>query len=185
VLDDVTDSNTRYDHNLEELYFRGRHFNIWLFQTAQYLKTLPPGMRSNCDMVVSMVQHQERQREVIEDDFMADIPADDVEFVLNNLVPPPGTPDEESKLYKGLFVAMNNRENEKIGYDRIFYGKASMTPPGFILGSREWWGTEFNRIEARRLQMKKESEMRGKKRGADEYPIIRKGTVGKKPRWLA
>lgn len=43
VLDDCTDTRTHYSQTLDRLFFYGRHYNIWIFITAQYLKTLHPG----------------------------------------------------------------------------------------------------------------------------------------------
>lgn len=115
-------------------------------------------MRGNIDLVITMTQHQEKQREVLEDDFMADIPDEEIDNLLNGLVPPPGTPEEVCQNYKGLFVAMNNRENEKSGYDRVFYGKASMTPPGFIMGCAEWWGDQIRVVDERKRKLEEQQK---------------------------
>lgn len=162
ILDDCTDDRTRYDNTLHRLYFTARHFNITLIQTAQYLKTLPPGIRSNCDLAVTLVQHQEMQREVLANDFLTDIPKKEVFQILDNMVPPMGSPDEVCELYKGLFLALNLRENERCGRDRLYYGKAhDVDRDAFLLGSIEYWGDELGpriqQYEKRKEKKRKEA----------------------------
>jgi len=61
-------------------------------------------MRTNTDLVVSFVQHQKAARDVICEDFMSDLPKEEVYALFDALTPPEGASDEECDVYKGLFV---------------------------------------------------------------------------------
>ena len=145
ILDDCVDEHTRYDPVLNQLYLQSRHFNIWLIQTSQYLKLLPPAMRTNIDLVISFVQLHKGTREVIAEDFMSDLPKEYVMAMFDSLVPPRGAMPEEQDVYKGMFIAFNQRNNERNAFDRVYFGKAS-EPPKFLLGSRTWWGDEISQV---------------------------------------
>lgn len=96
--------------------------------------------------------------------------------LLNQLSCPPGTPEEEAKHYEGtylhhshytverdaitgMFLCFDSRNNTRCALDRLYYGRASQTPEGFIMGSvgtlvyllgmtklthqKEYWGKEL------------------------------------------
>ena len=60
ILDDVmADTNFAQSPALKKLYTRGRHINIGVIATCQYLYNLPPICRSNADFcVVGQMNHQ-------------------------------------------------------------------------------------------------------------------------------
>jgi hypothetical protein len=54
ILDDVmSDTNFHQSPALKKLYMRGRHINIGVITTQQYLHNLPPVCRNNSDWVIS------------------------------------------------------------------------------------------------------------------------------------
>jgi hypothetical protein len=86
VMDDVADKDTRFDKAIQEVFTKGRHWNINLIITAQvsstlqtapsiltvlqYLKDLPPSVRTNTDFMFTFVQYHEKSRECIAEDFI-------------------------------------------------------------------------------------------------------------------
>jgi Poxvirus A32 protein len=54
IIDDVcSDTNFHQSNSLKKLYARGRHINISIIITCQYLISLPPLARSNCDWLLA------------------------------------------------------------------------------------------------------------------------------------
>ena len=54
ILDDcMSDIDFNQSVALKILYIRGRHFNVGVIATCQYLNTLPKICRSNCDILIS------------------------------------------------------------------------------------------------------------------------------------
>jgi Poxvirus A32 protein len=54
ILDDVmSDTDFHQSKALKKLYTRGRHIGIGIIATCQYLVSLPPVCRNNCDWLIS------------------------------------------------------------------------------------------------------------------------------------
>ena len=54
TLDDcMSDINFNHSKSLKKIYTRGRHFNLSIIATCQYLNTLPKICRSNCYTLIS------------------------------------------------------------------------------------------------------------------------------------
>ena len=54
ILDDcMSDIDYNQSMALKKIYTRGRHFNLSIIATCQYLNTLPKICRSNCDILIS------------------------------------------------------------------------------------------------------------------------------------
>ena len=54
ILDDcMSDIDFNQSMALKKIYTRGRHFNLSIIATCQYLNTLPKICRSNCDILIS------------------------------------------------------------------------------------------------------------------------------------
>jgi hypothetical protein len=71
------------------------------------------------------------------------LPKKEVFALLNQLSCPPGTPEDEAKHFEGMFLCFDSRNNTRCALDRLYYGRASQTPEGFIMGSVEYWGKEL------------------------------------------
>ena len=54
ILDDcMSDIDFNQSKSLKKIYTRGRHFNLSIIATCQYLNSLPKICRSNCDILIS------------------------------------------------------------------------------------------------------------------------------------
>ena len=54
ILDDcMSDIDFNHSKSLKQIYTRGRHFNLSIIATCQYLNSLPKICRSNCDTLIS------------------------------------------------------------------------------------------------------------------------------------
>ena len=54
ILDDcMSDIDFNQSKSLKKIYTRGRHFNLSIIATCQYLNSLPKICRSNCDTLIS------------------------------------------------------------------------------------------------------------------------------------
>jgi hypothetical protein len=63
VLDDLMyDKKFLNDKLVRYLFMNGRHFNICMFITAQYLVDVPPGLRANIDYVFVLRDNVHRER---------------------------------------------------------------------------------------------------------------------------
>lgn len=142
VLDDVVcDKHVRYCDTLATLFYNGRHFGIFLIICSQYVFGLPPGLRSNSDLVFIMRQFQKRQRDQLNEDF-ADMLEDDHELF--------EAMDKNTK-DNGCMVVDISDPNKEIG-EMFYRWKAELTPL-FEIGSLIWkkkvWAEgEFKRKEA-------------------------------------
>ena len=71
ILDDVmSDTNFHQSTALKKLYARGRHINIGVIATCQYLHNLPPLCRNNCDWcIVGQMNH--KSVELLADEYLS------------------------------------------------------------------------------------------------------------------
>ena len=54
ILDDcMSDINYNSSKSMKLIYTRGRHFNLSIIATCQYLNSLPKICRSNCDLIIT------------------------------------------------------------------------------------------------------------------------------------
>ena len=54
ILDDcMSDINYKGSRCMKQIYTRGRHFNLSIIATCQYLNSLPKICRSNCDLIIT------------------------------------------------------------------------------------------------------------------------------------
>ena len=54
ILDDcMSDINYNGSRCMKQIYTRGRHFNLSIIATCQYLNSLPKICRSNCDLIIT------------------------------------------------------------------------------------------------------------------------------------
>jgi hypothetical protein len=71
ILDDaVADSDMHYQKGLKILYARGRHINISVIVTTQYINSISPLMRSNSDYVF-LGQQNKRSVDIISDEYLS------------------------------------------------------------------------------------------------------------------
>ena len=54
ILDDcMSDIDFNQSKNIKKIYTRGRHFNLSIITTCQYMNSLPKICRSNCDIMIT------------------------------------------------------------------------------------------------------------------------------------
>ena len=54
ILDDcMSDIDFNQSKNIKKIYTRGRHFNLSIITTCQYMNSLPKICRSNCDLMIT------------------------------------------------------------------------------------------------------------------------------------
>lgn len=71
ILDDcVSDHNFHQSPSLKKLYTRGRHINISIIITTQYLNSIPPVCRNNSD-VIMVGQMNRASIQLLLDEFMS------------------------------------------------------------------------------------------------------------------
>lgn len=127
VLDDViADKHVRYDDTLATLFYNGRHFEIFLIICSQYVFGLPPGLRSNADLVFVLRQFQKRQRDQLQEDFgdMLDNP-DEFYTVM----------DENTKDNQCMVIDLSD---PKIPVEQMFSRWLASDPGLFEIGSYLW-----------------------------------------------
>ena len=80
ILDDVmADTNFHQSPALKKLYMRGRHINIAVIATCQYLHNLPPVCRSNADFCIVGQMNRQSVQLLVEEYLAGDLSKD--EFV--------------------------------------------------------------------------------------------------------
>lgn len=127
VLDDViADKHVRYDDTLATLFYNGRHFGVFLIICSQYVFGLPPGLRSNSDLVFVLRQFQKRQRDQLNEDF-ADMLEDDAEFF--------EALDKNTEDNGCVVIDISNPSNP---IERMFYSWKAEDPGLFEIGSYVW-----------------------------------------------
>lgn len=71
ILDDVfSDTNFHQSPALKKLHIRGRHLNISIINTIQYLNLLPPICRTNCDFLLAG-QMNRQSVQLLADEFLS------------------------------------------------------------------------------------------------------------------
>ncbi len=127
VLDDViADKHVRYCDTLATLFYNGRHFGIFLIICSQYVFGLPPGLRSNTDIMASAKQFQKRQRDQLNEDF-ADFLENDDEFFW--------ALDENTNDNHFIIIDISNPNNP---IEKMFYTYKASDPGLFEIGSYIW-----------------------------------------------
>lgn len=141
ILDDIVcDKHVRYDDTLATLFYNGRHFGIFLIVCSQYVFGLPPGLRSNSDLVFIMRQFQKRQRDQLNEDF-ADMLEDDTELF---------EAMDKNTQDNGCMVVDISDPNKQIA-EMFYRWKAELTPL-FEVGSLIWKNTIWVEGEKKRKE---------------------------------
>jgi hypothetical protein len=79
VLDDMLADASAWkkEKTIQEIFFNGRHFNIFFILTMQYPLGIPPALRSNIDYVFIFNEPSIKNRKKIYDDYAGMIPTFD------------------------------------------------------------------------------------------------------------
>ena len=120
ILDDVfSDTNFHQSQALKVLHVRGRHLNISIINTIQYLNLLPPICRTNCDYLISGQMNRQSVQLLAEEYISGDIEKNDFIKMYNRV----------TKDYGFLLINNNSiKNNEDLNQ---IYG-IMKTPPEFV-----------------------------------------------------
>jgi hypothetical protein len=138
ILDDMlADADSwKKEQTIKELFFNGRHFNIFFILTMQYVLGIPPAMRSNIDYIFIFNEPSIKNRKKIYDDYAGMIPSfDHFCNILDSC-----TQDNEC-----LVIKLSGKSNNL--QDQVFWYKASMVEP-FHAGHPSIWkyhDTHYNK----------------------------------------
>jgi len=139
IMDDILEPRLRFDPVLKQLFTEGRHFKIFVLVTTQYVKGLPPTVRSNVDLAVTFRQAQLMSKEAIAEEYMSKIPKDEGMRLI----------DAYCKKYKdnsGQFLVVDTDDRLANSINDMFCIGKAIDPGPFLLGSVEWWGDEIDQI---------------------------------------
>lgn len=153
IFDDVIDQNLRFETLFEQLFYNGRHLHLFIIVTAQYVKSLHPGVRANADLMVTFIQAQEMQRECIAKEWIDGLPKKTSFRILDMLTPKSDEPNREER--RNAFIAIDTSYVDfKPADENIYIGKAS-DPGPFALGGPEYWKKDMDKwTEIRREEIK-------------------------------
>jgi len=133
IFDDIVDdSSLFYNNTLAKLFILGRHLNIMVVFLTQYLKCLPPRVRSNSDILISFRQPDKFVKKYLMDAFMSlDQDSDSkVKRYFDSCF------DEE---YKAMIICVYKIQKAKKLNEYILTYKAPKEVRKFRLGQAEFW----------------------------------------------
>lgn len=129
ILDDMLAEadSWKKEQTIKELFFNGRHFNIFFILTMQYPLGIPPALRTNIDYVFIFNEPSIKNRKKIYDDYAGMIPTfDHFCNILDSC-----TQDHECLAIKLSGMSTDLR-------DQVFWYKANLHKP-FRAGHRKLW----------------------------------------------
>ena len=118
----------RTNKEVRGTFFNGRHWNIFLIVTMQYMLDLPPELRANTDFVFILRNNQMNDREKLWKHFAGFIPS----FNIFNKIMNSCTVGYE------CLVVNNMARSNKIE-DCLFWYSATEHPEDFKIGKRQMW----------------------------------------------
>lgn len=129
ILDDLGyDSKILREKSLRSLFMNGRHFNIFLCMTFQYLKDMPPAIRGNIDYIFILKDNSRENAEKLFQSFGGVFP----DFPSFRHVMECCTENYEC-------MVIDNTSNSKNLEDNVFWYKARMYDKPFKMGSPAFW----------------------------------------------
>ena len=153
IEDCMYDKTLAKDKNARELFMNGRHLKIFTMITLQYVKSIPPELRSNIDYVFVLKENNQRNRSKLYEEFFGIIPTAQIfnEILLQT------TSD-----YSAL-VLDNTSTSSKIE-DNVFWYKAKDRGTFRVGGDRYWrFHESFYRSPSGRAGSDSDSDEGGKK----------------------
>lgn len=155
IMDDMMASASEWKNasTLSEIMLNGRHRNIFFIITLQYVKGIPPALRSNMDYVFIYKETQKTTRKLIYENFGGNIPNINAFAVLmDNL-----TNDHACMVINN--VSESNDPSESVSYYRV---DIKQNDEPFYVGSESYWKCHKQQEELKHLakiiQEKKDDE---------------------------
>jgi hypothetical protein len=129
VLDDMlADANSwKTEKTIKEIFFNGRHYNIFFILTMQYPLGISPALRSNIDYVFVFNEPSIKNRKKIYEDYCSMIPSFDA---FQNIL------DSCTQDYECLVVKLSGNTSDL--RDQVFWYKAKPRS-NFKLGHPKIW----------------------------------------------
>jgi len=133
VLDDMLADASAWkkEKTIQEIFFNGRHFNIFFILTMQYPLGIPPALRSNIDYVFIFNEPSIKNRKKIYEDYAGIIPTFDI---FQNIL------DECTKNYECVVIKLSG-DSENIR-DQVFWYKAK-PHTDFRMGHKQIWDYHY------------------------------------------
>ena len=139
VLDDMLAdaSSWKKEKTIQEIFFNGRHFNIFFILTMQYPLGIPPALRSNIDYVFIFNEPSIENRRKIYRDYGGILPTFDI---FQNIL------DECTQDFECLVIKLSgNSSNIR---DQVFWYKADYHS-GFRVGHQQMWDYHFKQYNSK------------------------------------
>jgi hypothetical protein len=139
VLDDMLAdaSSWKKEKTIQEIFFNGRHFNIFFILTMQYPLGIPPALRSNIDYVFIFNEPSIKNRKKIYEDYVSVIPSFDV---FNNIL------DFCTQNHECLVVKTTGTSTDM--KDQVFWYKAT-EHEDFKVGHPKLWEYHNSRYNSK------------------------------------
>lgn len=129
VCEDVLyDKTLKTDKTVREVFFNGRHWNIFFLVTMQYMMDIPPELRGNCDFVFVFQEIMQKNRARLYENFFGMFDSQ-IQF---DTVLKACTNDYECLVLDTL-AKKNNLS------DQVFFYKSPSTIEPFKMGSAQYW----------------------------------------------
>jgi len=129
ILDDMMSDSASWkkDKTIQQIFFEGRHYNVFFILTMQYPVGIPPNLRSNIDYVFIFNEPSIKNRKKLYDDYCGMIPSFD--HFCNIL-------DSCTQNHECLVVKTSGNSNDL--KDQIFWYKA-VPHDSFRVGHPKIW----------------------------------------------
>ena len=149
VLDDMlADANAwKKEKTIQEIFFNGRHFNIFFILTMQYPLGIPPALRSNIDYVFVFNEPSIKNRKKIWEDYCSMIPSFQM---FENIL------DSCTQNYECLVVKLSGNTSDL--RDQVFWYKAK-PHTNFKAGHPKLWKYHYEQYNNKYTQEQDEDQI--------------------------
>lgn len=142
ILDDCMYNSKEICNNIhiKEIFRNGRHFQIMLIMSAQYVMDLPVSLRSNIDYVFCMRENNIQNAERLYKSFFGIFSNKNMFIQAFNVI---------TENYGSIVLDNLSRSNRIC--ECVYWFRAPFPPPVFRLGSAKMWKTHQQKYDESRL----------------------------------
>lgn len=174
IFDDCTASKSfRQSPILEDLFSNGRHYHCTILIAAQYIKQLPPPVRTNSDYMF-ILHNSKRSLKILHDEYVED--PDDFGMFVDLVRGVTGQKDQNGKdLYNALVYDNISRSNKLDDSFKIYRNESEAYIEQIRLGDKQW--REFNREHYKNTEIEeqlKEERKKDRIKRIEKYKLTRK-----------
>jgi len=142
IFDDVTSKREfRKGEILEDLFSNGRHYKAVIIISCQYLKQLPPAVRTNADYMFLM-HNTKRTCKVLYEDYVEE-PSTFGEFLQLLRSVTGQTDDKGQNLFNSLVYDNSTTSSKLEDMFKVYRNEGETVIDNMVLGSSEW--REYNK----------------------------------------